>query len=658
MQKGTTSKSGKRAVPLLDRFQREMNQKQAQERMMENLRKAREADDDDQKSVASNESHTSIPSSNSLAPLNVHLNAKRKAGDESGKKKKGKKRMISQAFLDGMEFSDIEKQDESVALSDDEAVLVKRVGGHVGHIFTSEGESVAASSATFDVPTQLNTQPGDKLDVFDGDDNDSHSESSSSDGSFGEDNEGFVDEDEENQDDDPFRFTMQSINADMYASAGDTSMHSEVADESQVEVAGYEETEEEKKQKALEKMWSYEQPLDWTVKEDREPLPEELVGMYRTLVLNGGKQSQNTYVKNLWTMLSCYVMDGICTSGKTLKEFAQYYACEKSFNELLKTFPKTEYAKRMLFSHYEDGKWPACFKEFCMELSKEKEMEAAKKWAKGKPAAKELDEEDQMKLYIGYKIKEAWKDAKRDIQKYLAPKWVKPHELRSGWTEEGFYRMLRRSLFGGVCWERAKASESTTNSRNGKNVMTTEERAQKGLDKMLATYDWYPNYWMAFVMYGPPAKDKMLLSLNGGSPEIAAIDPTQDPSRVSTATASSSRSPNSQLAKAGRQSKAAAGRQAQRDGDKVAAVVRRNSDLETAVSTVTTAAPESVEVKHVHVHEVKGSRLQDLRTAIELQSELVKKLKDKAAVDAAFQEEAEQEDLVLLQMYRSVKNLN
>jgi len=123
-------------------------------------------------------------------------------------------------------------------------------------------------------------------------------------------------------------------------------------------------------------------------------------------------------------------------------------------------------------------------------------------------------------------------------------------------------------------------------------------------------------------MYGQPAKGKMLLSLNGGSAEIATIDPTQDPSKATTSTGGTSRSrtdarsPNAQLARAGKQSKS--GRQAIRDGDKMAAAIQRsNSDLETTAVSTVTSAHEAVEIKHIHVHEVKGSAMQDLRTQID-----------------------------------------
>jgi len=94
------------------------------------------------------------------------------------------------------------------------------------------------------------------------------------------------------------------------------------------------------------------------------------------------------------------------------------------------------------------------------------------------------------------------------------------------------------------------------------------------------------------------------------------------PSNATTSTGGTSRSradarsPNAQLARAGKQSKA--GRQAIRDGDKMAAAVQRsNSDLDTTAVSTVTSAHEAVEIKHIHVHEVKGSAMQDLRTQID-----------------------------------------
>lgn len=682
--KGNSNKSAQKTVSLLDKVQKQKDAAEAQERIRLNLKKAKEDEGEGNEDASSVASGRSLRSNRSLTPVVEVGSTSKKRAAGAAKKGRASKRLIKESFIAGMDLSIIDEDpDESVAVSDEEfAIACRRIGGKVGHVFALEGESIekiqkerhqsiGPPTGPIVGPTQLNT-PAPAADDSDSEEGTFEGESSSSGGS----------DEEREEDDDPFRFTMQSVDESMFVGdASFDSIQSQIHLTLSAASSGPSEavsTPKADPQTELEKAWGYKQELDWTVHEDREPLPDEMEGMYRTLVENGGTSQKESYAKNVFTMLSCIVMDAICTSGKEMKATAQYYACEKNFTQLRETFPKTEYGKRMLFHFFEGGKWPACFTEYCDKLYADVKG-VGKKWANNYAPAKGLQATLQIQIYVGSKIKDAWSDAKRDIQKYLAKKWKPPHTLASGWTEEGFFRMLRRSLFKGICWERAKASQSTKKFRakpgKGNNaeteslseeapvaekvtneaatVLTREMRAQKGLEKMLTTHDWYPNYWMAFVMYGQPSKEKMLLSLNGGSPEIATIDPTQDPACSSTSTGGSSRarSPNAQLATAGRQSKT--GRQAIRDGDKLAAAAQRSSD----VSTVTATIQESVQIKHIHVHEVKGSAMQDLRTQIELQRELVDRLKESAGDDEELLKEVKEENAALLQMYRLVKSL-
>jgi len=101
-----------------------------------------------------------------------------------------------------------------------------------------------------------------------------------------------------------------------------------------------------------------------------------------------------------------------------------------------------------------------------------------------------------------------------------------------------------------------------------------EETAEKSLQGM--GYDWYPDYWMAFIMFGRPAEaeKRMLTSLNGGIPSFT-IDPSTSTDVVG--------SPTARIANAGR----LAGRKA----NAAAAAVKRTLVADTEGMSTVTAAP-------------------------------------------------------------------
>jgi len=164
--KGNNNKSGRFTVSVLDRVQKEMNEKQAKERMQQNLRKARE-DDDEERSVASDRSRRSNRSLSAAeeAGPSVPASGVKKRGaktTETTSAKKGRKepkRLISASFLAGMDLSVIEEEpDQSGAVSAEEELdIVRAVGGRVGrHAF--EAEALSYQSRRSESPTQLDTQ--------------------------------------------------------------------------------------------------------------------------------------------------------------------------------------------------------------------------------------------------------------------------------------------------------------------------------------------------------------------------------------------------------------------------------------------------------------------------------------------------------------------
>lgn len=405
--------------------------------------------------------------------------------------------------------------------------------------------------------------------------------------------------------------------------------------------------------------WCYERPCDWKVYEGDEMLPDELDGMYTELVSSNKQALINMYNRNMWVMISCYVMDGITCSGQSLREELQFMACEKALGELLKTFPKGDYHKHVLFDTLPDKKWPAFFTQ-SMDKMYADEGGKGVAWAKGYIGAKRvgtISKEDMIKLFIGKKMHGLFKDAKGCIQKYLQPKWCRA--LPSGWSDVSFMRMLRRSLWGGRAMELAKSSFAANKSRTTqdpsdepkekgkggkaknkaaqKNLLTDEEKAlaaiaaedmekereeiaEKNLEGM--GYDWYPDYWMAFIMFGRPAEAEkhMLTSLNGGCPTLT-IDP-------SNSVVGAVGSPTTRIV--------TAGRAASRNANKAAAAVKRSLESDTEVLSTVTAAPESITINHTHSFHVHETPMNELKTRIQFQKDLrVMYLEDNEPLKAA-----------------------
>ena len=118
--------------------------------------------------------------------------------------------------------------------------------------------------------------------------------------------------------------------------------------------------------------------------------------------------------------------------------------------------------------------------------------------------------------YCGSQILDTARAAKREITNRLNPKWISPADLKSGETPTAVMSALRRSLWEPECYMKAKLNVKSAIYRKAEYTVAPDfveavhvERITN--EKVLAmTFDWYPDYWLSFVLLSVPAGNMCL----------------------------------------------------------------------------------------------------------------------------------------------------
>lgn len=253
-------------------------------------------------------------------------------------------------------------------------------------------------------------------------------------------------------------------------------------------------------------------------------LPIEVEGMYSTLIIEGGKTTratslQNVFIKNMFTMVACYVMDEISTTADAMRFVSLRKLAEQRFDTMMKNLPKREYEKSAFFCYMPDNNWPDFFIAYVAELYqpvKNGKQSPGAKWAANETALKNLAIEDQMKYYVGHKIHEEYVTAKGLVNMHLYKAWKDNEKLPSGFALEALFRAVRKSLWRMEAYRRAKNSTKSSLKRTQQaaggaavviDIAAEDEAVRDKATAVLGTltYEWYPDYWLAFVMYSAPA---------------------------------------------------------------------------------------------------------------------------------------------------------
>lgn len=215
-------------------------------------------------------------------------------------------------------------------------------------------------------------------------------------------------------------------------------------------------------------------------------------------------------------------------------------------------------------------------------------------------------------------------------------------------------RAIRKTMWRAEAYRRAGNSLSSQALRKAGGDEADVEAAllvKAEQNYKLMNNSWYPDFWLAFAMYSIPAREHLLLSLNGAKPGFARIDPLATASQVASRGGiglnSSHQSPNTQIRAAGKRSLGDS--RAVRKEKATAGLISQHSGLQSTLG----AEPPLKSVAIVHTHIVSSGARDPHESKIQNQQKLVDLLTKQCSRGLHKEEELEEEENRLIDLLRS-----
>lgn len=190
-------------------------------------------------------------------------------------------------------------------------------------------------------------------------------------------------------------------------------------------------------------------------------------------------------------------------------------------------------------------------------------------------------------------------DVKQRVTNTMNPLYVAPEDLRSGETPSAMLQAIRKAVYTPDALSRAKRSVSAKVVRLKKagklpSDFIEDIEIKKRFDEIIATFDpdeWFPNYWLSFVLLSLPAGDRCIDSFQ----TVNAARIQQE--FISTAAAERERTRPSM------------GRSERRLGDRLAVAARYENQLraESPANTAGRGTPDSA-ISHNHTIRFEGGK--------------------------------------------------
>ena len=127
--------------------------------------------------------------------------------------------------------------------------------------------------------------------------------------------------------------------------------------------------------------------------------------------------------------------------------------------------------------------------------------------------------------YFGSDIYRTANEVKLKVTNVINPLYIPPEDLKSGETPTAMLLALRKAIYSPEALAKAKRSVQAKHSRmNAANTVppdwNEEEEVKKKFLEYLEGYEreeWFPSYWLSFVLLSLPAGDRCLGSFQTGS---------------------------------------------------------------------------------------------------------------------------------------------
>ena len=230
--------------------------------------------------------------------------------------------------------------------------------------------------------------------------------------------------------------------------------------------------------------------------------------------LLGQDDFKTTLCDNIFSMVSCLVCERVTTCGLTLKEEDKLELYRKYYYEQLESMGLDSYLQDHIFCHMtamfsrdSEGRlqWPAFYIDHIRENYSDKGFTSTQ--INRKPALKGMSHAEAKDYYFATAIKNASTEAKTEINNRLSRLWRDP--LDSGESRSGVLDCIRETTRARDAYLRGKLSvnsKTAQKSRHGDNYATAIAQKQ---DKLLSDMNenYFPNYWLTFEVFGPPAHD-------------------------------------------------------------------------------------------------------------------------------------------------------
>jgi hypothetical protein len=247
-------------------------------------------------------------------------------------------------------------------------------------------------------------------------------------------------------------------------------------------------------------------------KEGSLPILEiQKLAQHRTV--SGDRTCHMALFENIFTLISCLVCERVTTSGVTMSNDEKLSLYRTIYYEQCGVCGIDSYLEENLFRYVSDVfprgpdqkiEWPSAYTTYIQNRYQLTKLTGTQK--NRTRSLYKLTEEEGMKLNFSYAIKNAAGQAKTEINNRLSRLWR--HPLESGENTSGLLDVIRETTRRRDAFLRARTHVNNQrvpeSKRHGPEYAASIERKQSALLSEMRS-DYFPNYWLTFALYGPPA---------------------------------------------------------------------------------------------------------------------------------------------------------
>jgi len=229
------------------------------------------------------------------------------------------------------------------------------------------------------------------------------------------------------------------------------------------------------------------------------------------------KKMLSTVHQNLFTLMSFLALDA-CYFGEPIQDNGQLY--ENAYLKFMMVFNDSMLASSYwcenFYGFLPEGELPLWWKTKIQKFfhsRKIKKRFRSTTFCKGQP------EEKIVLLFNGQTIYNKGKAAMREINNRVNNLWKDPRDFPSGTTKAAVMHAIRERAWPKMAEKKSKKPGKTNRSQNPNwGNMTLHEKREDMFHYWLEhpDNDWYPDWWLTFLLCGKPAGSEARPSLNSG----------------------------------------------------------------------------------------------------------------------------------------------